>query len=139
MEHLESGVADIVLVSARKVVDANQQTVIHNVESRQQLHISLHLLHKLVSFLGSNLQLAIPVDPIEILLRCAWVVVQFFIADRTAQGRALQVKGFVDISVRREDIAHDNKVNLLSMRQLDSMEAKEATQKRVWVLFDVLR
>ena len=44
----------------------------------------------------------------------------------------------MDIPVGWQDVAHDHKVNLLSMRKLDTVETKEAAQKSVGVLFDVL-
>lgn len=138
MEHLESVVTNVILVTTFNVVDTDQQTVIHNVESCQEFRIPLELLYKEVSPLGSQFQLAVPVDPVEILLRCAGVAVQFLVADGTAQRGALQIVCLVDIPVGWEDVAHDDKVNLLSMRELDTMQTKEAAQKSVRVLFDVL-
>jgi len=88
--------------------------------------------------LGSKLQLAISVDPVQILLGCAWIVVEFLVTDGSAQGRSFQVVGLVDISVGWEDVAHDHKVNLASMGQLDTVQSKEATEKGMWILLDML-
>ena len=44
----------------------------------------------------------------------------------------------MDIPVGWQDVAHDDKVDLLSMRELDTVETKEAAQEGVRVLFDVL-
>ena len=85
MEHFESVVTNVILVTTFNVMDTNQQTVVHDVESCQQFCIPLELLHKDMTPLGSELQLAVPVDPVEILLCCAWVAVQFLVADGTTQ------------------------------------------------------
>lgn len=126
MEDFEGVVADVVLVSSLNIMDSDQQTIIHDVESRQQFNIPFGLLHKQVSFLWSQLQLPIPVDPIEILLCCTRVVGKLFVADGTSKSRALQVIGFVDVPVGGEDIAHDHEMNLASVRQLDTMKSKES-------------
>jgi len=139
VEHLEGVVSNIIPISTFNIMNTNQKTVIHDVESRQELDIPFDLLHKQMSLLGSQLQFTVPVDPVEILLSRSGVVVQLLITDRSAQGRALQIVCLVDISVRREDIAHDHKVNLAAVRQFHAMQSKETTQQRMRILFNMLR
>jgi hypothetical protein len=138
MEHLEGVISNVVLVSTFQVMDTDEQTIIHDVEPGQQFHIPLGLFHKEMALLWSELQLAVAVDPVKILLSCTWVVAELLVADCTSKSRALQVIRLMDIPVRREDVAHHYKVNLASMRQLYTVQAKESAQKGMWILLNML-
>lgn len=52
--------------------------------------------------------------------------------------RAFEIKCLVNVSVRRHEVVHDDKVNLSTMRQLDSVEPIEPADESVRVGFDVL-
>lgn len=91
-----------------------------------------------MALLRSELQLAVAVDPVEILLSSTRVVVEFLVTDRTSQSRALQIICLMNIPVGREDVAHHHKVNLASMRQLDTMKSKESAKQSMWILLYML-
>jgi hypothetical protein len=44
----------------------------------------------------------------------------------------------VNVAMRREEVVHDNEVNLLPMRQLDAMQSVKPRDERMRVLLDVL-
>lgn len=44
----------------------------------------------------------------------------------------------MNVSMWREEVVHDNKVNLLAIRHLDAVEAVKLREERIWVLFDVI-
>ena len=138
MEDLKSVVSNVIFVSTFEVMDTDEQTVVHNVESGQQFHIPLGLFHKQMAFLRSEFQLAVAVDPVEILLSSTRVVVEFLVTDRTSQSRALQIICLMDIPVGGKDVAHHHKVDLASMRQLDTMQSKESAKQGMWVLLHML-
>jgi len=50
----------------------------------------------------------------------------------------LEVVSFVDIAMGREEVVHDDKVDLAAARELDTVKAVEAREEGVRVLLDVL-
>lgn len=44
----------------------------------------------------------------------------------------------MDVAVRREEVVHDDKVDLLAVRELDAVEAVESREERVRIVLDVL-
>lgn len=53
-------------------------------------------------------------------------------------GRTLQVKGLVDIAMRREEVVHDDEMDLSPIRHLDTVKTIELRDQRVRVFLHVL-
>ena len=138
LENLQSLVAQILLVSSLKIVDADQHRVVHDLQTLQKSNITLHLLDKGVLLGRAKLEMQVPPEPVEVLQCGPRVLCQFVFLEISTNSTALEIKGPVDVSVRREEIVHDDKMDLAAVGNFDPVEAIELTQKCVWISADMV-
>jgi hypothetical protein len=118
-------------------VDSNKKTVVHNIDFVQKLGVSPQLLRQKCSLLRSKLQHLASIYPIEIFEHSPWVLDGFILRVFTPHSATLQVVSFVDIPVRREQVVHDNEVNLASPREFYTMKPVESREQCVRVILYV--
>src|ERR1700760_987486 len=83
LENLESFVSKLVLIATRQIMDADEHRVIHNLQLLHQFDISVHLLDKGVLFGWPKLNIHSTPEPVEILHRGSWVLLQFRLSQLT--------------------------------------------------------
>ena len=117
---------------------ADQQRVVHDLESLQQAHISLYLTEKDMFLARPEFEMEIPSEPIEILSRRSRILREILLLEISTDRRSLEVESPMDISMRGKQIIHHDKVNFLSVRYLHSMQTVELREQGVRILLDVL-
>jgi hypothetical protein len=76
------------------------------------------------SFLGekvTHLKYSPPLYPVEILHHGPRIVLQLDFGQQSSRCRTLEIIYFVNITMCRKEIVHDDEVNLRASRELDTM------------------
>lgn len=138
LEHLERILAQILGVASPHVVETYEQTVIHDVEAIQKGDVALQLSLEERKLLRAELDLPVAVNPVEILENGALLLLGLLLGVLAPDGGAFEIIRLVDVSMRWEQVVHDDEVNLASVRELDAMQTVEATEERMGVRLDML-
>lgn len=128
----------IVLVPALHVVDAHEETIVHDIQLLQQLRVAPDLLRKESALLRPELERFAAVDPVQVLQRGTRVLLCLLLRVLPANSRAFEVERLVNIAMRREEVVHDHEVDLTAPRQLHTVQAVEAAQQCVRIRLDML-
>lgn len=107
-------------------------------EILEQFGVSSDLLRQQSSFLRAELEGLPAVYPVEVLEYGARVLAGLVLWILTAHRTALQVVRFMYVFVWREEVVHDDKVDLPAVGQLYPVQTVEAREERVRVALDVL-
>lgn len=134
----ESLVPQVLLIAPLEIVNSNQKRVVHDLESLQQLNILLELLEEKLLLLNPELEMSLSAEPVEVLQGCSRIRLQIFLLEVSANSRAFEVEGLVNVSVRGEDVVHDHEVNLLAVGHLDTVKPVELRKECIRVVDNVL-
>lgn len=137
-EDLQGVAADVVLVTTTHVMYANEQTVVHDAELLQELRVSPELLRQKRTLFWTELERLVTVDPVEILQRRAWVLACTFFRVLPPNRRSLQVISLVDVPMGREEVVHDDEVDLVSVRELNAVQSIKSAEQRMRVRLDMV-
>jgi hypothetical protein len=159
LEDGEHSIAEVVAVASDDVVDTGEEGVVHNSELLHQFRVATELLFEERLLLWSESELTMPIDPVEVLENRTRVVNSFILGVKASDGGTLREGGrgrsasvqdeddggnhleiirLVDIAMRRKKVVHDDKVDLLSPGELDTMKTVETGKQGMGVLLDVL-
>jgi hypothetical protein len=137
LEDAQLTFTDVVLVASFHVVYSDQQRIVHYSDVTQEIAIPSKLFPKQGSLFWPKLEHPASVEPVEVLQRGLGVDLGFFFRVFSAHRRPLKIVGLVDIAMWREQIVHDDKVNLATAWQLDPMQAVEPRHERMRIVLDV--
>ena len=107
-------------------MDADEQAVIHHTDAAQELCIASQLLCQQCPLLRAELEQLAPVDPVEVFEHSSRICSGFFLGVFPPNCAPLEIIRLVDIPVGREQIVHNDKVDLATMRQLDTVQTVKA-------------
>lgn len=132
-EDLQRVPPQVVPIASLHIMYADQQTIIHHVDLLQQLSVPPNLLRQQGSFLRAQFESPAAMYPIQVLQHCSGVdrspLLWVLSSDRTS----LEVVRLVDITMRWEEVVHDDEVDLPAVGHLDTMKTVEPRQQRVRV------
>lgn len=137
-EDFQSVASDIVLVATLHVMDADEETVIHDTDLLEELRVSPELLRQQRTLLGAKLKRLAAMDPVDILQRRSWVLARTIFGILPSNRRALQVVRFVNIAMGWEEVVHDDEVDLAPVRELDTVQAVESAEQCMRVCLDMV-
>lgn len=120
-KYFECIAAQLVPVPTPDKVYTDEQTVIHHMHRLQECRVTTQLLCQQRTLLRSKLQHFFAVDPVEVLQHRAGILFGHFFRVLSPHSTALEIVRLVDILVWREQIVHDDEVNLLASWELDTM------------------
>lgn len=106
----------------------DEQTIIHNPKIPQHLTIPPQLLCQESPLLRTKLQHPITIDPVQILLHCARILLQFRSWYDTPDRAPFEIIRFVNVFVRWEQIVHDHEMDLSSPGKLYPMKSIKPAQ-----------
>lgn len=132
-EDLQRVPPQVVPIASLHIMYADQQTIIHHVDLLQQLSVPPNLLRQQGSFLRAQFQGPAAMYPIQILQHCSRVYRSPLFWVLSSDRTSLEVVRLVNITVRWEEVVHDDEVYLPAVGHLDTMETVEPRQQRVRV------
>ena len=104
---------------------------------REELRVLFNLFDKQFPLGRSELEFLMAFQKVDVLHDArAPVCARLGVA---TDGGALEVVRLVNVAVRRENVAHDDKVNLAAVGELDAVKAVEASEEGVRVVLHILR
>ncbi len=98
-------------------------------ERLEELGVAAKLLREEGTFLGTQRELLTALDPIEVLQHRPRVFTSTLLGVYPTDCAALEIVRLVDILMSREEVVHDHKVYLASMRKFDTMKAIETRKQ----------
>lgn len=133
LEDLESIFPQVIPITALHIVDPNEQTVIHHIDLFQEFRVPPELFRQQRAFLRPQFNHPLTVDPVEIFEDCTRVLASLGLWVLAPDCTPLEVVRLVNITMRREEVIHDHKVNLAPVRKLDAVQAIESREQRMRV------
>ena len=115
----------------------DEQTVIHHTDRLEELRVTTELLRQERTLLRAQLEHLVAVDPVEVFEDRTGVLFRLFFRVHSPDGTPLEIVRLVNVLVGREEVVHDDKVNLSAPGKLDTMQTIKARQQGVGVALDV--